>query len=137
MKRAAAVAGLLMLNACGGSKPPPPSAPATDDAPAAHAADAGADPPSIAEHAMKAMRPDFRRCYQDALARDANVEGKAQLTIKIDPKGDVVTVSAEESTLPAPLTDCLAERVRRQKFGAWASGSLLRIPVRFTKKEPN
>jgi hypothetical protein len=130
-----------LLFACGGSQPAPATA-ASATAPAAGgdatAAAPTADVPvSDAEKVVNDMRPDFRKCYADALANDPKIAGQVVVVAKVDAKGAVTSATpGAGATLPDGVVSCITSRVQKAQFtGPGGSGSTLQIPIAF-KNQP-
>ena len=126
---------LFGVAACGGSARAA-KAPAEEDD-RAPPADESAPLPDAAK-VVDAMRPDFRRCYVDALDYDAHLAGAVMIEVKVDATGAVTSAGAKGTpTLPQVIIDCVSKRLAQAKFAApGGAGVLLDVPFTFKKKGP-
>ena len=79
------------------------------------------------------LRPAFRRCYEIGLSHDPSQAGRAVLTAKIAPNGEVASVDVTSITgLSSGVGTCLARALRGAQFSApGGTGSTLSVPVTF------
>ncbi len=126
-------AALIAFAACGGGEPGPVT-------PASTAGPGGAatPPPFNApvpngEKTVAELRPDFRKCYNDGLAKDPKIAGTVVITAKIDAKGAVTSATvADGATLPTEVTECITTRLQKATFESpGPTGSTLSIPITF------
>lgn len=87
-------------------------------------------PLSDADRVVAALRPRFRKCYQDGLNDDPNMSGKTVLAAKVQPNGEVANVEiAENQGLSPKVTACMSRALKNAQFTANGSFSTVRVPV--------
>jgi hypothetical protein len=129
-----------VLFACGGSDPAP-ATPAAAPA-AANGGDATASKPTSdtpvpnIEKAVSDLRPDFRTCYNTALAKDPKIQGSMTVVAKVDAKGAVTSATAGDGpSLPTDVVQCITTRIQQAKFDApGGTGSTIQIPITFKQQ---
>lgn len=147
-QQAKAAQSAMQRSATQAEKPPKPvpAAPARDAAPP-DAATPDAAPPdaaTVARHKLDAralqqvlrpLRPEFRKCYEAALAKDPNAEGRLRLEVRIAPSGRVSSVKTSmHSGLPPAVGRCVSARLRAARFPASGQSTTMSLPLTF---EPN
>jgi hypothetical protein len=81
------------------------------------------------------MRGRFRRCYQQGLNTNPEMQGSVQLTAKIGPNGEVLGVSGGGGGSLGPIVGCLKAVVGGGAFSPPDSGSaIISIPITFVKQ---
>jgi hypothetical protein len=85
---------------------------------------------------IAAMRAGFKRCYDRALAQNADAQGRIALSIHVGPGGEVQSVSAETSgNLPSSVGACVSARARAAQFELPEGGlAVVQVPVTFVKQ---
>jgi len=85
---------------------------------------------------VASMRAGFKRCYDRALAQNADAEGRISLSIHVGPGGEVQSVSADTSgNLPPSVGACVAARARAAQFDPPEGGlAVVQVPVTFVKQ---
>jgi outer membrane biosynthesis protein TonB len=138
------------LAACGGGSQTPAATPASSTASAATPSSsdtasgggsvtAGAPtestPMADAEKVIGNLKPDIRKCYNDALAKDPTLSGSVMVKAQIDAKGAVSSATpAGTPTLPADLVTCITTQIQKAQFSPpGAGGSTIQIPLKFEK----
>jgi hypothetical protein len=97
---------------------------------------AGDTPVAGADEVIKALRPQFRKCYQDALAKDPKMSGKAVIVAQVGADGVVLSATlGSNEGLSAAAAECLVGVVRGARFPANGTGSSLHIPVTFHRDD--
>lgn len=91
---------------------------------------------SNAQSVIAGMRAGFRRCYQQALNQNPDIQGSIKLTIRVGPGGEVSGVSATPSgNLPPSVVACVEARARAGQFAPPDGGSaVVQAPVTFVKQ---
>jgi hypothetical protein len=108
---------------------------------AAEAATSAAAQPSTgtvsnAASIVAGMASDFRRCYNKGLAANPDMTGSARLTVKIGPKGEVLSVAPTSAGLSEWVVSCLVTRVASAQFTPpEGGGATVVIPVTFVTKD--
>ena len=96
---------------------------------------AGGGAVSDADRVIAGLRPSFKSCYNKGLANDPSMSGKIVLAIKVQPNGDVESVSkAGGSGLSAEVEQCIIGRAKRASFSA-GGGATLQVPVTFVQQK--
>lgn len=81
------------------------------------------------------MRGRFRRCYQQGLNTNPEMQGSVQLTAKIGPNGEVLGVGGGGGGSLGPIVGCLKAVVASGAFSPPDSGSaIISIPITFVKQ---
>lgn len=88
---------------------------------------------SNAGEVVATFAPEFRRCYNDALARDRESSGTLRVTAKVGPQGEVVSATATRTgRLDDAIAECCSTVVQKGKFAPPdTGGATLVIPVTF------
>jgi hypothetical protein len=88
-------------------------------------------PVSHADTVIAALRPAFRRCYNQGLDGDPGMGGRVVLVANIGPNGEVSRTDVEAvAGLSEKVVQCLAHRVDGAQFESpGPNGSKLRIPI--------
>lgn len=91
---------------------------------------------SNASSVVAGMRAGFRRCYQQALDQNPDIQGSIKLTIRVGPGGEVSGVSSSPSgNLPPSVVACVEARARAGQFAPPDGGSaVVQVPVTFVKQ---
>ncbi|MBX3230921.1 MAG: AgmX/PglI C-terminal domain-containing protein [Labilithrix sp.] len=101
----------------------------------ASAASAGNEAPPGAEDVIAKLRPQFRRCHQDGLARGEPTDGKVVLRAEIAPDGRVrEALVLSNSGLSDEVAACLARALGAASFPATGDDRALVVPVAFVAK---
>ncbi len=124
------------------SNPAAPTAPTAPTAPAAPAAPPPAGTPTApsgtvqnAARRVAEMRADFRKCYQAALAQDAQLQGSVRIRIEVGADGGVTAAKGLGFGLPAETVDCVLRRAASTEFDAPEGGrAVIVLPVTFVKE---
>jgi len=83
------------------------------------------------------MRSGFRDCYRRALAREARLQGRVVIEMKVVSSGEILTATASGDGLPAEQLECMLDVVGAHRFPPPEGGSaVVRVPVRFVPEEP-
>ncbi|MGO8999229.1 MAG: AgmX/PglI C-terminal domain-containing protein [Polyangiaceae bacterium] len=140
-----------LVVACGGGSQTPAATPASSPASTATPSSstdstsgggnvtAGAStasaPIADAEKVIGNLKPDIRKCYNDALAKDPSLAGSVMVKAQIDAKGAVSSATpAGTPTLPADLVTCITTQIQKAQFSPpGAGGSTIQIPLKFEK----
>lgn len=88
-------------------------------------------PLSDADRAIAKLRPRFKRCYQQGLAINPDMSGKATIVAKVGPNGEVLSseIGSNEG-LSSTVTSCLTSAVTSYaQFTGNGSVTTIRIPV--------
>jgi len=111
----------------------PPVEPPPDEAPLDGPADAGSELDSRSvQRVLRTLSPEFRKCYNAALAEDPSAEGRLRLDVRIAPSGDVESVQAtREGNLSPAVGHCVAAKLRAAKFPASGRRTSVSLPVVF------
>jgi hypothetical protein len=88
-------------------------------------------PINDADIAIAKLKSRFKKCYQDGLAQNPNMSGKAVLAAKVAPNGEVMSTDvASNAGLSSTVTSCLSNAVTRYaQFTGNGSVTTIRIPV--------
>jgi hypothetical protein len=91
---------------------------------------------SNAQSVIAGMRAGFRRCYQQALDQNPDIQGSIKLTIRVGPGGEVSGVSSSTTgNLPPSVVSCVQARARAGQFAPPDGGSaVVQAPVTFVKQ---
>jgi len=83
--------------------------------------------------ALGAKAGQVRSCYERALSRNAGLQGKIDVDVRIGPTGEVCTVALSKDTLKDPaVTSCVLQRFRSGLFPKPAGGCVdTRVPINF------
>jgi hypothetical protein len=80
-------------------------------------------PPEVIQRTVRQNFGEFRKCYEQGLARDSNLEGRVQVRFVIDRDGSVRNVTDDGSDLPdLAVRDCVLEAFKLLKFPAPEGG---------------
>jgi hypothetical protein len=78
------------------------------------------------------MSAGFRRCYNVGLRQEPGMRGSVNLTVKIGPDGEVLSVFPEATGLSTSVVACVGRRVASAVFAPPGNGgSTIIIPVTF------
>ncbi len=88
---------------------------------------------SNADRVIAELRPKFRKCYTDGLAKDSSQQGALTVRVKIAPTGEVAGVTIQSNTGLSPeVAACVSKRLQNAQFDApGGTGSNLDVPVKF------
>ena len=88
---------------------------------------------SNADRVIAELRPKFRKCYMDGLAKDSTQQGALTVRVKIAPTGEVAGVTIQSNTGLSPeVAACVSKRLQNAQFDApGGAGSNLDVPVKF------
>lgn len=91
---------------------------------------------SNAQSVIAGMRAGFRRCYQQALDQNPDIQGSIRLTIRVGPGGEVTGVSSSSSgNLPGSVIACVEARARAGQFAPPDGGSaIVEAPITLVKQ---
>jgi hypothetical protein len=87
--------------------------------------------------ALASRGASARSCYNTALRRNSNLEGKMTVNVRVNPSGTVCSVGISNNTLgDASLAGCVSGQFRSTKFPA-PKGSCVdtAVPLNFTAKK--
>jgi TonB family protein len=126
--------------------PPPPEEPASVAANAVSQPKKGAAAPAGSSAAgctgteSSAMRGQLaglgrtaRRCYYDALAKNADLKGRVVVSVRVGPSGQVTSATiASNETGDAALASCVAQKFRTAQLSAPLGGCVdAQVPLNF------
>jgi outer membrane biosynthesis protein TonB len=81
------------------------------------------------------MRPAFRTCYRNLLARDPLAEGTVRLSFAIDCLGSVTSIHAVAHGVDRETVYCLFTRIAQSRFSPPEGGSArVEMPVVFVRE---
>jgi TonB family protein len=87
---------------------------------------------AIVQRVVRENRRGIRACYESALQRNQNLEGRVTLRWLISPEGTVAGASVETSTLNSQdVENCLVTRVRQLRFPGPVGGGIVRVSFPF------
>lgn len=90
---------------------------------------------SGADRVIAGLRPGFKSCYNKGLANDPSMAGKIVIAIKVQPNGDVESVSkAGGSGLSADVEQCIMNKAKHASFDA-GPGATIQVPVTFVQQK--
>jgi hypothetical protein len=91
---------------------------------------------SNADRVIAELRPKFRKCYTDGLAKDSTQQGGLTVRVKIAPTGEVASVSVLSNTGLSPeVAACVSKRLQNAQFdGPGGTGSSLDVPLKFLRQ---
>jgi hypothetical protein len=73
--------------------------------------------PTRIRDTVRTAYPDFRRCYEDGLRRDASLRGRVALRFHVDADGTVTQVNVIDNQLPdCMVVSCMRDRMRSLVF---------------------
>jgi outer membrane biosynthesis protein TonB len=83
--------------------------------------------------ALGAKAGQVRGCYERALDRNAGLQGKVDVDVRIGPTGEVCSATLSKDTLKDPaVTSCVLQRFRSGLFPKPAGGCVdTRVPINF------
>jgi hypothetical protein len=139
--RVVVLALLLLLSACGGASTstpaPPPPPPSTH-----HDDDAGASDPEVelektTRLVIVANQPKLRACYEDALAKTPDLEGRVVLVIDVGQNGRASHVlEGHREGLTDDVVRCLARVLKTIAFHDGAARTIrVQVPFAFSKRD--
>jgi hypothetical protein len=90
-------------------------------------------PPEVIQRIVRQNFGEFRKCYEQGLARDANLQGRVQVKFVIGREGNVTNVSDGGSDIPdQAVRDCVFEGVKLLLFPQPEGGIVTVVyPIRF------
>lgn len=95
---------------------PPPAPPVHDETPKGSVA-GGSLAPIEVKKALQTKRDEIRACYHALLEQNKKASGKVVLRFTVDQAGAVEeTTILNETTLPTPTAQCIADVVRTIAF---------------------
>ena len=71
---------------------------------------------ALLKSVMRRADPGFRRCYEEALRDQPALEGKARLTVNVEPDGRVSEVTVEFPRWAPDFSRCLRDETLRLRF---------------------
>ncbi len=87
---------------------------------------------SIIQRVIRQHRREIRACYESALQRDPDLDGRVVVAFVIDPSGSVAGSRIESSTIGnSSVENCVATRVRRWRFPEPRGGGTVRVSYPF------
>lgn len=92
----------------------------------------------VIQSSIRAEYPRFRACYEDALRRDPNIEGRVSVSFIIQLSGEVSDAHAVCPTLADhQAIDCVVEQFRKIKFPPPEGGGVVTVfyPIMFSPGE--
>lgn len=97
------------------------------------AGNAGAD----LRAALASRAASARSCYNTALRRNATLEGKMTVNVRVSPNGTVCSVGVSNNTLgDAAVASCVSAQFRASKFPAPEGGCVdTAVPLNFTSQK--
>ena len=83
--------------------------------------------------ALGAKAGQVRSCYERALSRNAGLQGKIDVDVRIGPTGEVCSAALSKDTLNDPaVTSCVLQRFRSGLFPKPSGGCVdTRVPINF------
>jgi hypothetical protein len=116
----------------GGSRPPeaPP-------APTSREPVVGDPPPTLLPDApakIARARPRFRRCYEDGLFGNPELEGSLTLTLRVGPNGEVTSVGRGGGSGLAAIVPCLVGVAQSIVFDPPGQSATLAVPIVFRRQ---
>ena len=83
--------------------------------------------------ALGAKAGQVRGCYERALGRNAGLQGKVEVDVRIGPTGEVCSAALSKDTLNDPaVTSCVLQRFRSGLFPKPSGGCVdTRVPINF------
>jgi hypothetical protein len=83
--------------------------------------------------ALGAKAGQVRSCYERALSRNAGLQGKVDVDVRIGPTGEVCSAALSKDTLGDPaVTSCVLQRFRSGMFPKPVGGCVdTRVPINF------
>jgi TonB family protein len=86
----------------------------------------------IIQRVIREHRREVRACYEEALQRDADLEGRVVVAFLIAPSGRVAAANVAESTLRSDEVEtCLTRRVRQWRFPEPRGGGSVNVNYPF------
>ncbi len=96
---------------------------------------AGGGAVSDADRVIAGLRPGFKSCYNKGLSSDPSMAGKIILAIKVQPNGDVESVSKAGGTgLSSEVEACIMNKAKHASFNG-GSGATIQVPVTFVQQK--
>lgn len=93
----------------------------------------GSLPSAVITRIVRQQFGRLRRCYHQALMSDPALRGMVRVTVRIGPGGEVTSVTAQSTALPASVTSCVQATFRSLQFPPPdGGGATAVIPVTFT-----
>jgi len=83
------------------------------------------------------MRGRFRRCYQQGLGVNPEMEGSVTLTIKVGPNGEVLGVGGGGGGSLGPIVPCLKAVASGAQFAPpeGGTGAIITVPISFVRQK--
>lgn len=92
----------------------------------------GSLPAEVIRRVIRRHQGEIRLCYERALARSPNLEGRVTLSFIISPTGAVQSATITQSTLNEPSVEsCVATAARRWTFPAPDGGGIVAVNYPF------
>ncbi len=87
--------------------------------------------------ALSARAAGSRSCYNNALRRNPNLEGKMTVNLRVSPSGAVCSVSTSNNSLGDPaVASCVSAQFRATQFPKPQGGCVdMAAPLNFTSKK--
>jgi hypothetical protein len=91
-----------------------------------------------ADRVVLSLRPGFRHCYNQGLAKDPSLQGSVRIVATVGPNGEVLSAtSTGSSTLGDEVVACVIHRVKGATFAPPAGDrATVVIPVTFALQRP-
>lgn len=92
--------------------------------------------PEVISRVVRQGLPGLRQCYERALRRSPEQEGRFRMRVSVGRSGQVrsVRVRAAQSDLPQSLRDCISARAERWVFPAPSGGAVtFDVPLAFAR----
>jgi hypothetical protein len=126
------LASLALLLGCAGAPSSPPDERLATPAPLP---DAEAELEERTRAAILAHRPRLRQCYEDALARSPDAEGRVVLVVDVGQNGKASRVlEARREGLGDDVVKCLARVLKTVAFHDGAARTVrIQVPFAFSK----
>lgn len=80
------------------------------------------------------LRGRFRRCYEQGLNRDPDMQGAVTLVLKVAPDGTVADVGGGGGADLAPIVACLKAVAKTARFDSTPNGAIVTVPMTFKKE---
>jgi hypothetical protein len=87
-----------------------------------------------ADRVIAGLRPRFRGCYQQGLAKDPSIEGRVVVRAVVTSGAVTHTTIVQNTGLPEPVVECITGVARNALFAGAANGTL-DIPVSFLQQK--
>jgi len=92
----------------------------------------GTSPPEL-EQALKVRQSQARRCYNQALAQDAQLKGHVSIAVRISPSGNVCSANVASNDMGTPVVaNCVANIFRNAAYPVPRGGCVeANVPIAF------